>query len=365
MRTIAVFCRVLFCSAMAAMMAGCSSGLASAPVVPVIPVVPAGPTAATSVYVLQDPTSGSTGSGSILQFSANGTGSVLPTSTITGPPNTLFTGLDTDGTGNIYVGTTGAGIAGDVREYASGSSGAATPVRTLPGGSTTKIDSVNGLAVSPGGEIFLSQDSGSIVAFSATATGSVAPARYILGASQTGGGLSTIVVANAVAVDNADNLYVVNEGGPGLQPIVVFGPTATGNAPPLRTIGGPLTLTSTSIVGGVATDSAGNLYVTATSVSGPAANPVFAGSILVFAAGASGNVAPVRVITGAATQLGPVLGIRVDAIGSVYVVTATTAAMTPTVLKFLATATGNVAPTSSFTSSAWTNPNSVASIAVH
>lgn len=44
----------------------------------------------TSVYVIQNPTTFGTGSGTILQFSATATGSASPMSTITAPANTSF-----------------------------------------------------------------------------------------------------------------------------------------------------------------------------------------------------------------------------------------------------------------------------------
>ena len=97
------------------------------------------------------------GSASILQFSATATGSVTPVATIAAPASTLFEELATDSSYNIYTSSitlsiaTGTAPIGDVRAYALGATGAATPARTLPGyaaGSNTKIGAVDGVAVS-------------------------------------------------------------------------------------------------------------------------------------------------------------------------------------------------------------------------
>jgi autotransporter family porin len=323
------------------------------------------PTGATSVYVIQDAGAAGSSTGMILQFSATGTGNITTTGTITAPANTFFGAVTTDGAGNVYAGYQGLASPGAFLEYAAGATGSPTPLRTLPSDTTTKLALVNAAATNAAGESFFAEDSGGVAVFSANATGSVPPSRYILGASQTGGGLSTLIVAGAIAADSSDNIYVVNEGAPGLMPIVVFGPTATGNVAPVRTIGGPLTLLSVGLVGGVATDSAGNLYVTTNTITGSGANAVYSGSILVFAPAASGNVAPTRSISGALTLLVRASGIQVDSVGNIFVTSTSSTGTNPAVLKFSATASGNVAPTSSFTSTAWTNPDPGVSLAVH
>jgi hypothetical protein len=109
-------------------------------------------------------------------------------------------------------------------------------------------------------------------------------------------------------------------------------------------------------VGGIAVDSTGNVYVSSTSGSG--------GSIVVFAPTATGDIAPIRTIQGALTQLGALGGIQVDAVGNIFVVSTDIHGENPTVLKFSATASGNVAPTLSITSSAWTYPDDYFSLAV-
>ena len=353
---------------LAMMLAGCSSGSSSSTGTTGGggTTTPPAPTASPSVFVIQFPalplTAGT--SASILQFSATATGSATPTATITAPANTLFEELATDAAYNIYTSsfvvptTSGTTGSGDIRGYALGATGAATPTRILPGyaaGTNTKIGAVDGIAASSTGAIYLGLDSGAVEAFSAAAVGNVAPDRYILGASQTGGGASGLIVSNAVAADSTGQIYVANQGGPGLMPIAVFSATATGNVAPSRQIGGALT-TLVSVTG-ITTDVAGNLYVTNNTSTG--------GSIVEFAPTASGNAVPIKVITGAATTAGTLYGIKVDGSGNIFVVSATSAGKNPTVLRFAAAATGNVAPVSTFTSPAWTQIDYTGSIALY
>ncbi|HET6947958.1 MAG TPA: hypothetical protein VFJ45_09125, partial [bacterium] len=83
-------------------------------------------------------------------------------------------------------------------------------------------------------------------------------------------------------------LYVANRSG---QSVTVYEPSATGDVAPIRTISG--TSTGLNVPYGVALDAAGILYV-----SNGASN-----SITVYAPGATGDVAPIRTISGANTGL--------------------------------------------------------------
>jgi hypothetical protein len=111
----------------------------------------------------------------------------------------------------------------------------------------------------------------------------------------------------------------------------------------------------------MATDTAGNLYVTNNAAAGS--------SILIFSPTAAGNTPPLRGITGSNTQLGCLGGIALDTEGYLYVVSTTTCTTSPTaspsVLKFSTTGDGNIAPVAAFTSTAWTHADPTLSIAVY
>ena len=83
---------------------------------------------------------------------------------------------------------------------------------------------------------------------------------------------------------------------------------------------------------GITLDANNVIYVTDPDNGAP--------SVRIFAAGANGNVAPVRVISGALTQLSNPLDVKVDAAGNIYV----TDFGANKLLIFAPGANGNVAP---------------------
>lgn len=192
-------------------------------------------------------------------------------------------------------------------------------------------------------------------------------------ATKTIGGASALIgFTGALAVDTHGALYV-----PSNNSIKVFAPGANGNVAPFRSIAGPNT--GLSSVSGIDVDANGFIYVTDTdadslSVFAPSAtgdaHPMYriAGgrsqiinpldvrrsgatmwvsnpgsqSILGFAFGAEGNVAPQRVIGGYLSRLSTPQGVDVDNGGNIYV--ANGGFTDDQVLVFAPTANGNVAP---------------------
>ena len=316
----------------------------------------------TGVYVIQNTPAPSSGSaakatttaaatGTILQFSTSASGASTPVSTIANLNVTSLAYLAVDGSGDIYTTATEGTTGTSVLEFPVNSSNNAQPTRGIPFNTTTQISAPNGLAVDPAGNMALPEATG-VPIFTSTANGSVPPSDFI-----TAGGASTLVNPAAAAVDTNDNLYIANSGEGAANPIVVFNTTSTGA--PVRSIGGALTTMAVGSPQGIATDTAGNLYV-ANVVSGVS-------SILIFEPTATGNTPPLRDITGSNTLLGCVGGIALDNAGYLYVVSVPTCGSTasPTVLKFSTTGDGNIAPVATFTSSTWTNADPTLSIAVY
>ena len=289
--------------------------------------------------------------GTILQFSTSASGAATPVSTIANLNVTSLGFLAVDATGNIYTSATEGTTGTSLLEFPVDSSNNAQPTRSIPFNATTGLTATSGLAVDATGDIYASNASGGVSVFSSTATGSVAPTSTISTTSGAG--------PQATAVDPSGNLYVATAtpaNAIATAPIVVFAPGATA---PIRTLSGPLTTLAIGSPQGLATDSAGNLYV-ANVVSGVS-------SILVFEPTATGNTPPLRDITGSNTPLGCVGGIALDNEGYLYVVSVPTCGSTasPTVLKFSTTGDGNIAPVATFTSTAWTNADPTLSIAVY
>ncbi len=309
---------------------------------------------ATGIYVIQNtPAAGTTvASGSVLQFSSTASGAAAPVSTITNLNVTSLGFLAIDGTGNLYTAATQGTTGTSLVEFPVGSQNNAPPTRSIPFNTTTGLTALTRLSSGPTGELYASNGAGGVDIFGSTATGSVAPTSTV--------GITSGAGPQATAVDLSGNLYVATAtplNNITIAPIVVFAPGAT---TPARSIGGALTLLAVTTPKALATDTAGNLYV-ANVVSG-----VY--SILVFEPTATGNTPPMRDITGSNTLLGCAGGIAVDTEGGyLYVVSTPTCSSTasPTVLKFSTTGTGNIAPVSSFTSTAWTSPDAALSIAVY
>lgn len=234
-----------------------------------------------------------------------------------------------DGRGNVYMLAFhypwGCGDYPSSIEVYSPDAVGATSIRSLPVGSGMKITNVTDMAVSPSGEIFINDGSG-VAVFSATANGSDSPVRYI---RWDGGGQGTIA-PGYIAVDANDNLYVQSGGS-----IAVFGTHDIGLVVPSRVISGPHT--QLAVPGRMATDSQGNLYVTIGS------NAYLGVGLLEFSAAANGDAVPIRFLssTGMANFSGH-LGVAVDSSGLIYM--RATDPYCGAVFVFAADASGNTTP---------------------
>jgi hypothetical protein len=183
-----------------------------------------------------------------------------------------------------------------------------------------------------------------VLVFSPTASGNVAPTRSIS---------MTLFAPYQLATDSANNLFVADYayisgfGFLGPSEILVFNSSASGSASPSSYVDLPDT---NSIAVGIAVDRAGNTYA-ATEQNGTTGQPT-SPSILEFSAGDLQSTTPMRTISGAATTMTEIWGLRVDSLGNIYVLNQNNAGA-PDILKFAANAIGNVAPTAIISSSAF------------
>jgi sugar lactone lactonase YvrE len=222
----------------------------------------------------------------VLAFGINASGNVAPLVKITSANLWSPNGVVQDpANGNIFVSDS---YNNRIMVFAKTANGNATPIRVISG-ALTKLNNPEGIFLAPSSQIGVVTANSShpvnysVAFFARTASGNVAPAARIVGAS-------TGLNAPHSASYSGGNLYVSNSGANGIS---VFAAGATGNVAPIHTISGASTGLQYPVQ--IAFDSQGNLY---------AANyvpPV--NSVTVFAAGAFGNVAPIRAISGSNTGL--------------------------------------------------------------
>jgi sugar lactone lactonase YvrE len=139
--------------------------------------------------------------------------------------------------------------------------------------------------------------------------------------------------AHRTAIDSSGNIYVTDLGA---NSVDIFAAGATGNVAPTKTISG--TNTGLCRPSGIALDSTGKIYV---SNQYSEEETCTGYTITVYAAGATGNATPIQTISGANTGLDEPNGLALDSNNNIYVANEDSS----TVTVYAATATGNVAPT--------------------
>jgi hypothetical protein len=230
----------------------------------------------------------------------------------------------------IYVANVGEltpPFVGSILIYPVGSNGNVAPAAVIAG-SNTRLTWTQGIVVDSTGNIYVANaDTNTIVIFGKGSSGNVAPSATISG-SNTG-----LASPNGLAIDAANNIYVANcgtgcnYGPPGPASIEEFAAGSTGNVAPIRTISGSKARFSQHM-NGIARDSRGFLYV---AFAGP-------NTVNGFAPNKSGDVKPRQFLSGPETLLNSPSGIAVDDNG-IYV-----ADTVPYIERFPRHANGNVGP---------------------
>lgn len=231
-----------------------------------------------------------------------------------------------------------------VTVYATNANGNVAPTRTI-GGASTGLSSPFGIALDTNRNIYVANGGTGSAAFSVTvyasgSSGNAAPIRTISGAN------THLYDPFGPALDAARNIYVANFD----NSVTVYAANANGNVAPIQTVIGSNTGLNNPF--GIALDATRNIYVS----NGPLPAGPF--TVTVYAAGANGNVAPIRTIGGANTGLSGPGGIVLATAGNVYVANYYPSRVTV----YAAGANGNVAPIQTIKGSktGLTNPYGIA-----
>ncbi|HTU70485.1 MAG TPA: choice-of-anchor A family protein [Candidatus Baltobacteraceae bacterium] len=189
------------------------------------------------------------GGNQLLHYAANANGSVTPTQALVGGKHAR--GIAFDASGNLYVAEGNQGVA----FYPAPLSAASIATRTigpgpLCGGGATAIAVQAGVLYVAGGPC---GSSGAVSVFPTNWSGTAPTPTAVIDT-----GLGSV---NSIAVDPSGNIYVANSGNG--SSVLEFAPigtqTGTLTPAPSRTI--PGCLAAQECLGGIATDSSGNLYV--------------------------------------------------------------------------------------------------------
>lgn len=350
--------------AAAAVMASCGSGAvpqAFAPATPLAQRADPSPCAHdTCIYVTNNSGPGQhPHDDKVLAFALDAHGNAAPIAQIAGAKARLPypRAVALDQSRNVYVSNyTPLQKLKNIDVFAAGASGNAAPLRTIAG-AATQLHAPGALSVDDSGDIYsldqYAAGSGcfdpthgcwAVNAYAAGVGGNVAPVRSIRGPA------TKLYYAYGIATDSGGAVYVA-DGYPSNCCVTVYAAGATGNVKPARTIQG--SRTGLYVPVGIALDSHANIYVL--NAEGSPTR-----SVTVYAAGATGNVKPIRMIVGQKTGLyaAPV-GIAVDPSGRLYVLQSGT---TNSISVFAPGANGNVAPVRVISGSktGMTNPWSIA-----
>jgi hypothetical protein len=296
------------------------------------------PTAAANIYLDAAPFASGLYQPQILDYPPTGTSaptilSALPST------STVFVGIATDASGRTYTSLYNThAVTSEILVYAPGATGSTPPIRAFSYGQMTLP--IHDITVDPKGNVYAVDIDGDLFEFGPNASGLTVPLLSLSGiypgsgiTTDSSGNLYLSVYPSGCSCGGSASIYVYNAGFNSLTPSHII-------TPPVA-----------EYIDGLAVDASDNLYA-----SGELSSGTGAGRIDVYAPGASGNATPLRTITGSSTLLAgsPAISayntLAIDDLGDLYTRSIDTAGSDLSVIhEFSPTASGNVAPTTSIT----------------
>jgi hypothetical protein len=302
------------------------------------PTAPSSPLALTNVFVVQGTSDNGT---SVMQFKATSPGNAIPVSTLTVPPSMNIISVATDSSGLLYVGAA-TDQGGEIIISPVNPTETATLPRTIMGGPGSFTFPYL-MTIDSNGSLYVSDqtDCNCVFVFSSTASGTANPLRTIQG------NRTQINDPVALAVDGTGNLYVADHFGayssapaPGGAQINVFPPSATGNVAPIQVVTGTTTAPLSPILGMVA-DATSNLYVN------------YGATIVEYTPDSTSRFVPTNTIVPPAAETESST-LREDVSGNLFVLWFTVKTLTPNIAVYAKTASGLATAQSPFTTTSWT-----------
>lgn len=222
-------------------------------------------------------------------------------------------GIALDKAGNMYVANFNAGT---VTKYPANANGNVAPSFTIAG-----LNQPIGVVVDGDGQVYVANSN---VAGAGVASVQVFPAGSAV-ASQT---ITSVVLFRPgfITLDTSRDIWVTEEAG---DSVIEFPNSANGSVPPANIING--TRTMLNFPQGIAFDVSGRLYVSINiGRNGPT------NAVLVFGAGAAGNIKPLNMLCGSATAITNPVGVAVNAQGTLFVANRAVDVTTGSLLEFTA-----------------------------
>jgi hypothetical protein len=272
---------------------------------------------------------------SVAVFPRDADGNVAPLRTIAGSNTDMSWpgGIAVDG-GRIYVSDSQAGVYGTILVYAARANGNVPPIAQI----TKGVADPSGVAVDSEGNVYeCNFEVGSVNVYAAKT--------YELTRTITGAGSFSFGYCDGLAVGRSGKLYVLVGTYSGSRPvrhrssgsyygsIAVFPAGANGPTMPTKLLEGPRTGLTNPL--GIAVDTRGRMFVTNSDQHTQ--------KVLVFAANANGNVEPAYTIQGRRTRLVGPSGIALDRNGALAVTNFSYTGQ-QSIVEYAAGSRGDVAP---------------------